>query len=180
MHSSPWYVLHVLSNHEKRVAQHLIVRDVEHYLPLYTERVKWTDRSVVTERPLFSGYVFARFPLQTRVTVISTPGVLRLLGDDERDMVSAEELDQIREGLTAGLALRPHHSLPIGSRVRVRDGVFAGVEGKVTELRHQCRVVITLAAVRQCFSLELALSDLEVLDKPAAKPAPRQIPAYVC
>ena len=31
----------------KRVAQHLIVRSVEHYLPLYAERVKWTDRTVL-------------------------------------------------------------------------------------------------------------------------------------
>jgi len=53
MHSSPWHVLHVVSNHEKRVAQHLSVRSVEHYLPLYTERVKWTDRTAVVERPLF-------------------------------------------------------------------------------------------------------------------------------
>jgi hypothetical protein len=42
MESRPWQVLHVLANHEKRVAQHLVVRSVEHYLPFYTERVKWT------------------------------------------------------------------------------------------------------------------------------------------
>src|SRR5271157_139138 len=55
MPSNPWHVLHVISNHEKKVAQHLDVRSVEHYLPLYTEQVKWTDRTVVAERPLFSG-----------------------------------------------------------------------------------------------------------------------------
>jgi transcription antitermination factor NusG len=70
MQSSSWHVLHVLSNHEKRVAQHLVVRSVEHYLPLYSERVKWTDRTVVAQRPLFSGYVFARFTPQCRVSVI--------------------------------------------------------------------------------------------------------------
>jgi transcription antitermination factor NusG len=152
----------VISNHEKRVAQHLVVRSVEHYLPLYTERVKWTDRTVVAERPLFSGYVFARFSPQSRITVISTPGVLRLLGEDEGDMVSSEELDKIRDGLASGLLLRPHPCVSLGTRVRVRDGVFAGVEGIVTELRHQCKVIITLAAVRQCFSLEVGIDDIQV------------------
>ncbi len=80
MQSSPWNVLHVITNHEKRVAKHLGVRSVEHYLPLYSERVKWTDRTVVTERPLFSGYVFVRYSAETRLSVISTPGVLRILG----------------------------------------------------------------------------------------------------
>jgi transcription antitermination factor NusG len=178
MQSSPWHVLHVLSNHEKKVAQHLVVRSIEHYLPLYSERVKWTDRTVVAERPLFSGYVFARFSCQTRVSVISTPGVLRLLGDDERDMVSGEELENIRSGLASGLLLRPHGSVSVGTRVRVRGGVFAGTEGVVTEFRHQCRVIISLAAVRQCFSLEVELSDLEVLTKPVVKPGLRPIPAF--
>jgi transcription antitermination factor NusG len=170
MYGSPWHVLHVISNHEKRVAQHLVVRSVEHYLPLYTERVKWTDRTVVAERPLFSGYVFVRFSAQTRLSVISTPGVLRLLGNEETDMVSCAELDKIRDGLASGLLLRSHPCLAVGTRVRVRGGVFAGVEGVVTELRHQCRVIIALAAVRQYFSLEVELDDLEVLKKPVDEP----------
>jgi transcription antitermination factor NusG len=178
MHSSSWHVLHVLSNHEKRVAQHLVVRSVEHYLPLYTERVKWTDRTVVAERPLFSGYVFARFSHQSRISVISTPGVLHLLGDEERDMVCDEELAKIRQGLASGLSLRPHSGISVGTRVRVRNGVFEGVEGVVTELRKQCRVIITLAAVRQCFSLESGIEDIVVLDKPTTKPGLNTVPAY--
>jgi transcription antitermination factor NusG len=178
MCGNPWHVLHVISNHEKRVAQHLVVRSVEHFLPLYTERVKWTDRTVVTERALFSGYVFARFSPQSRISVISTPGILRVLGDDQRDLVSCEEIDRIRDGLASGLLLRPHPCVSVGTRVRVRDGVFAGVEGVVTEFRHQCKVIITLAAVRQCFSLELELNDLIVLNKPAPQPGLKPIPAY--
>ena len=175
---SPWHVLHVISNHEKRVAQHLVVRSVEHYLPLYTDRVKWTDRTAIVERPLFSGYVFARCSHQTRLSVITVPGVLRLLGDEERDMVSCAELDKIRDGLASGLLLRPHPSLSVGTRVRVRGGVFAGTEGVVTEFRHQCRVIMTLDAVRQCFSLEVELSDLEVLNKSVFKPGLKPVQAF--
>lgn len=178
MNDSPWNVLHVISNHEKRVAQHFVVRSVEHYLPLYSERVKWTDRTVITERPLFAGYVFVRFSPQSRIFVISTPGVLRLLGDEESGMVSCEELDRIRDGLASGLLLRPHPCVSVGKRVRVRDGVFAGVEGVVTELRKQCRVIIMLSAARQCFSLEVGIDDLEVLKKPAAKTGLNVVPAY--
>jgi transcription antitermination factor NusG len=178
MLSSSWYVLHVLSNHEKRVAQHLVVRSIEHYLPLYCERVKWTDRTVVAERPLFSGYVFARFNPQNKVSVISTPGVLHLLGDDERNMVQDEELAKIRSGLASGLQLRPHAGMSVGTRVQVRDGVFAGVEGIVTEMRRQCRVIITLAAVRQCFSLEVGMDDLIILSKPENNQSLNAVPVY--
>jgi transcriptional antiterminator NusG len=178
MHSSPWHVLHVLSNHEKKVVQHLDVRAIEHYLPLYRDKVKWTDRTVVAERPLFSGYVFVRFDAQFRIPVISTPGVLRLLGDQQWDLVEDEELAKIRTGLANGLPIRPHPTLVIGTKVRIRDGVFSGVEGVVSELRKQCKVIITLAAVRQCFSLEADIDDLQVLSKTESKPRMQPIPAY--
>jgi transcription antitermination factor NusG len=57
----PWRVIHVSSNHEKQVAQHLAARSIEQYLPLYSERKRWVDRNVVIQRPLFSGYIFTRF-----------------------------------------------------------------------------------------------------------------------
>ena len=171
-------MLHVRSNFERRVAQHLAVRAVEHYLPLYRERVKWTDRSVVTERPLFSGYVFARFIHQSRIAVISIPGVVRSLGDDEGHLVKCAELEKIREGLSSGLLLRPHPTIAVGARVRIRAGIFEGVEGFVTEFRQQCKVIIALAAVQQCFSLEVELRDLEVLKKPVASVNPSSRGAY--
>jgi transcription antitermination factor NusG len=169
MRETPWHVLHVRSNFERRVAQHLTVRAVEHYLPLYSERVKWTDRTVVTERPLFSGYVFARFLLESRITVISTPGVVRSLGDEGGNLVNSAELDKIREGLASGLLLRPHPNVSVGARVRIRAGIFEGVEGVVTEFRQQCKVIIALAAVQQCFSLEVEVGDIEVLKKPPVR-----------
>jgi transcription antitermination factor NusG len=122
--------------------------------------------------------VFARFSPQSRISVISTPGVLRLLGDGERDMVRDEELTKNRDGLASGLLLRPHPSVSVGTRVRVHDGVFAGAEGTVTEFRRQCRVIIMLSATRECFSLEVELDELEVLKMPAAKTGLNAVPAY--
>lgn len=163
MDERPWFVLQVLTNQEKRVAKHLALRSVEYYLPLYSERSQWSDRVVNLERPLFGGYVFTRFLPQTRLAIISTPGVFRLLGEEERDTVPAPEIERIREGLAQASVLRPHGGVLVGSRVRVAQGPFQGVEGVVTDLRKTCKVVLSLAATRQCFSLEIDLTDIEVL-----------------
>lgn len=163
MNSQPWHVLHVCTNHEKRVARHLEVRSLEYYLPTFCERVKWTDRSVITERPLFPGYVFARFTLADRISIISISGVVRDFGNEERNMISAEEIEKIRAGLTSGLLMRPHPWLVVGTRVRICRGIFAGAEGIVKELRQECRVILTLAATQQCFSIEIEGSALELV-----------------
>ena len=169
-----WHVLHVIANHEKRVALHLSARSIEHFLPLYSERSRWTDRSVQIERPLFTGYVFIHFSPRERLAVITTPGVIRLLGDSDSQRVTAVELNRIRESLAKGCSLRPHSSIPIGTQVRICSGIFEGVTGVVTELRQQCKVVIELAAVQQCFSLEVRLEEVEVVKKivPQLIPAP--------
>ncbi|HEX8712527.1 MAG TPA: transcription termination/antitermination NusG family protein [Terracidiphilus sp.] len=163
MYEGPWQVLHVTANHEKKIAQHLAIRSLDHYLPLYSERSRWSDRYVTLERPLFTGYLFVRCPAQDRLTVISVPGVLRLLGDSISATVSSEEIARIREGLASGCLLRPHYDLPIGTRVRVRRGIFEGAEGIVSEIRHRCKVILTLSVVRQCFSLEVDRDDIDIL-----------------
>ena len=168
MTEHPWRVLHVISNHEKRVVQHLASRSLEHYLPLYALKSRWSDRTVALERPLFPGYVFTRFAPTERIGALSTPGVLSLLGGGDLGVVSADEITRIREGLAAGHTLRPHAAIGKGTRVRVCNGVFEGSEGLVTELRGQCKVILTVRAINQCFSLCVESSDLEVVNEKAA------------
>jgi len=167
MTEHPWRVLHVIANHEKRVVRHLASRNLEHYLPVYSLKSRWSDRTVALERPLFPGYVFTRFRAPERIGVLSTPGVLSLLGGGDLGEVSADEIARIREGLAAGHILRPHPAIVKGTRVRVRNGVFEGSEGLVTELRGQCKVILTLRAINQCFSLCVESSDLEVVNEKA-------------
>ena len=163
MGENPWHVLHVIANHEKRVAQHLAARSVEHYLPLYRERSQWSDRVVQLERPLFVGYVFLRFSPRQRLSVVSIPSALHLLGNSGTEGVSAEEVERIRMGLVGGYALRPHPSLDVGIEVRVRGGVFDGVKGIVTEMRRKCSIVIGVSAVHQSFSLEVGIDQVELV-----------------
>ena len=60
-------------------------------------------------------------------SLISTPGVLRLFGETERDTVSAEEIARIREGLASGCPCVPF-AAHRGSSVRVSEE-FPGSEG---------------------------------------------------
>ena len=155
----PWSVLHVVANHEKRVAEHLAVHSLEHYLPLYTEQSRWSDRIVQLERPLFIGYVFVRFAPQARTVLRKIPSVLHVL---DGGTVSAEEIDRIREGLAGGCVIRPHPDVAVGTRVRISQGFFAGAEGIVTKFCQSCKVVMELTSTQQRFSVETNLENIEI------------------
>jgi transcriptional antiterminator RfaH len=158
----PWSVLYVAPNHEKRVSEHLTVRSFEHYLPLYKEQSRWTDRTVQLMRPLFPRYVFVRFAPQEQHILKALPSVLYLLGDGKQEIVSAAEINRIRDGLEKGCVLRPHPEVAIGTHVRVRQGIFEGAVGIVTKFSKQCKVVLKLEATQQRFSVEVDSKDLEV------------------
>ena len=177
MTSDMWNVLHVVANHEKRVAQHLAVRSLEHYLPLFEESSRWTDRTVRLQRPLFPGYVFVRLAPESKLLALTAPGALRLLGDDRMGMLSFTEVERIRIALAEGYPLRPHPAIVCGTPVRVTSGIFAGVDGVITELRRHCRVVIAVSAIGRCYSLEIRLEDLEVLSSPPMSANPYASPA---
>jgi len=160
-----WRVLHVIPNHEKRVAVHLLNRSVDYFLPLYTERSRWSDRSVTLERPLFPGYIFVSFDRGSRQAVISSPGVIKVLGSRENEIVDTQEIERIRTAIATGCVLRPYPPIAVGTRVRVSNGVFAGTEGLVIELRSNCKVVVSMSAVNQCYSLEIDIRNVEILDR---------------
>src|SRR5215467_7020856 len=75
-----WYAAYTCANHEKRVAEQLIERAVEHFLPQYESVRRWKDRRVKLQLPLFPGYVFVRLELRNQIRVLQIPSVVRLVG----------------------------------------------------------------------------------------------------
>ena len=82
------------------MAEQLGVREVEHFLPLYSSVRRWKDRRVTLDLPLFPGYVFVRMALRDRLQVQQVPGVARLVGfDGTPAALPDEEIDALRTSL---------------------------------------------------------------------------------
>src|SRR5690242_930027 len=125
-----WYAAYTSANHEKRVAEQLGVRDVEHFLPLYSSVRRWKDRRVMLELPLFPGYVFVRMAMRDRLHVQTVPGVARLVGfDGTPAALPEEEMEALRSSLARGARAKPHPFLKIGRRVKVKSGPMKGLQG---------------------------------------------------
>src|SRR5581483_7566612 len=74
-----WYAIRVRRQHEAIASQSLRSRGLEEFLPLYESRRRWTDRVKVVKLPLFTGYVFCRFPVSQRALVLSAAGCIQIL-----------------------------------------------------------------------------------------------------
>ncbi|HEV2215391.1 MAG TPA: UpxY family transcription antiterminator [Terracidiphilus sp.] len=160
---SKWFALYTTSRHEKRVAQHLTQRAIEHFLPLYRTRRKWRDGSRVTlDLPLFPGYVFVRIARREKARVLSVPGALSVVGGTggEPAAVSEAAIDSLRRGLSQNV-VEPHPLLTAGQRVRIRAGAFAGMAGVVMRRKADLRVILTFEEILQSVAVEVDEADLD-------------------
>ena len=160
-----WFALYTTSRHEKRVAEHLGHREIEHFLPLYRSKRKWKDGSRVTlDLPLFTGYLFVRIEGCQRGKVLEVPGAVALVTGTGGKPAALPDTTilALRSGLQEREA-EPHPLLTAGQRARISFGAFAGFEGVVVRQKNLSRVVLTMENIMQSFSVEMPVEALEPL-----------------
>jgi transcription antitermination factor NusG len=157
-----WYAAYTIANHEKRVAEQLVRRSVEHFLPLYDSVRRWKDRRMKLRLPLFPGYVFVRLSLRDRLQVLQVPGVAKLVGFNGRPAeLPQKEMEALRASLADGVRAKPHPYLKVGRRVRVKTGSLAGLEGVLVRKKNGTRFVISLELIMRSVAVEIEQAELE-------------------
>jgi transcriptional antiterminator NusG len=164
-----WYVVHVYSGFEKKVAES--IRDqakqngmdeqiTEVLVP--TEEVIEVRRGqkVNAERKFFPGYVLVKMELgdQTWHLVKNTPKVTGFLGAANKPSPISEGeaqriLNQVKEGVE-----RPKSTIvfEVGEQVRVTDGPFESFVGHVEEVDHErSRVKVSVSIFGRATPVEL-------------------------
>lgn len=135
---------------------------VPEFLPTRDEETRWTDRTNLTTRPLFAGYIFAQFDPSSRDTVLRTRGVVQILSLDQRpEPISDEEIANLRLFVAAAARAEPCAYVAVGSAVRVERGPFAGVEGVVTRAKGAATLTISVEILGRSVSVALDPADVE-------------------
>lgn len=158
-----WKVLFVKPRTEKKVAEYCKLYGIDFYLPLrlHTHVVKRRKTSV--EMPLFSGYVFVRLLPAQKLPLQQTNLLVRILEpSNPRKML--RDLVMIRSALRANPALTTTKPLAKGRLVRITDGPFEGIEGRVARLTSKMKVVLNLDMIGQATAVEIESDLVEVLD----------------
>lgn len=154
----PWYALRVRSNHERTVQSDLRERCIEEFLPSYQSVKKWSDRTKITERPLFPGYIFARF--LDVPTVLSVNGVCGVLGGNLTPAtISAAEIESVKLVVSSLLPVQPIELLPsafaAGDRVTINEGALRGCTGFVQRHAKGTRLIVTIEMLHRGVAVEI-------------------------
>jgi transcriptional antiterminator NusG len=170
-----WYVIHVYSGFEKKVAQSIEeqarqggMADLIEQVLVPTEEVVEVRRGnkVNAERKFFPGYVLVKMEMtdQTWHLVKNTPKVTGFLGGRGRPSpISEAEASRIMHQVQEGIERpRPSVMFEIGEQVRVSDGPFTSFNGTVEEVdEERARLKVSVSIFGRATPVELEYSQVE-------------------
>ena len=158
-----WYAVYTSPRHEKSAARQIQSRLIENFLPLYRASRSLHGRRSRFEYPLFPGYLFAHISRGERLAVLTSPGVIRLVGTAGHPTpIPDQEIEALRKLLTSHRA-EPVAYMTRGKRVRFADGPWSGLEGTVARTKAGARVVVSIDLIMRSISVEVDSDQLELL-----------------
>ena len=172
-----WYVVHVYSGFEKKVAQSIreqsetkSLADQFEQVLVPTEEVVEVKRGakVSSERKFFPGYVLVKMELtdETWHLVKNTPKVTNFLGGGGRgrpvpitETEAQRIIRQVQEGIERP---KPSITFEVGEQVRVSDGPFTSFNGVVEEVdEEKARIKVAVSIFGRATPVELEYSQVE-------------------
>lgn len=155
-----WYALSTRSRHEKQVRDRLEGIGVEPFLPLTRTLTQWSDRKVWTETPLFSGYCFARFSLKNSLTILQTPGIVRIVGIIMPEAIPDEEMAALKQLAESERQFEPHNYFAEGAWVQVVRGPLVGLRGQLLRKAGQHSLVIRVHLIQRAATVHIDMDEV--------------------
>ena len=173
--ASRWYVIHVYSGFEKKVATAIREQaeqkgfaDRFEEILVPTEEVVEVRRGakVSSERKFFPGYVLVKMDMddETWHLVRNTAKVTGFLGGRGRpspitETEAARIMHQVQEGIERP---KPSVTFEIGEQVRVCDGPFTSFNGTIEDVdEEKARVKVAVSIFGRATPVELEYSQVE-------------------
>lgn len=157
-----WFPVRVRGRFERKVAEKLVERNIEYYLPTFSQRRRWSDRWKTMENILFPGYIFVYIRKNQKFEVLEIPwcrSFIHFKGD--MSPVPQQQIDGIRLMLQRPDSLKVYErQRMVGQEVRIINGPLNGLLGKIKKLKNNTLIFLEIEQFGKMLSVEIDEQDV--------------------
>lgn len=155
---SEWFAVQVKYHAERAVTCSLESKGFEAFLPVYSSTRAARSPHLPGPRvsPLFPGYVFLRFKEARPGSIITTPGVIRILGTASGpSKIEESEINALKRFVDLTMNPEPVPYLEVGQRVLLKEGPLAGLSGLIVKRRNSYRLVVSVSLLQRSVGVDV-------------------------
>ena len=151
-----WFALYVRSHFERVVETCLKGKGYPAFSPFYQTVRKRSGRSKLLDLPLFPGYVFCRFNPHKRLPILTTPGIVNVVGaGNVPEPIELSEIRSVQAVSDSGQPVQPWPFLQEGHKIRIEAGPLSGTEGTLLRMKNQFRLVVSITLLQRSMAVEV-------------------------
>ena len=158
-----WALVQFKPNSDGVAVRNLTRQGFEVFLPKIEMTTRTSSKFIKSKRPLFPGYLFARINLAVGGwrAINSTYGVSRILTTAGKPTPVTESLvEEIRTRCDSDGVVQPKDDFEVGEEVKLQQGPFADLVGKILTLSPDQRVWILLEVLGRKTKVAVNANDL--------------------
>jgi transcriptional antiterminator RfaH len=160
-----WYAVYTKSRQEKKLAERLVTRGIEAWIPIRKTLKQWSDRKKWVEEVLVRSYVFVRIFPASYDAVLNNPGVVRFIWFNGKPAVIPDNqitMLKLVTGSAAVITPVPCNFEP-GTPVRVIAGPLSGITGELINIDKKDQVIVRIDHITTALSLTISPQLLEAV-----------------
>ena len=167
-----WYAIYTKANGEKKLFDHLQVKNIECYLPTRKVLKTWSDRKKWVEEPLFKCYIFVKVSYKEFFNALNTPGAICYISFGGRAQSIPEfQITNVRNFLhqcDQEVSLTYEH-IQKGAIVEVLNGSLKGIKGEVANIYGQVRLLIRVNSLNCSLYANISIEDVKLIEENSAQ-----------
>jgi transcriptional antiterminator RfaH len=153
-----WLVVNTHPHRENTAIENLLRQDFDVYCPMMVTRIRHARRICDAQRPVFPTYIFVDFSTAKKRwrPILSTYGVRSVVRQgDQPSLLNGGFIKSLKSREVDGVLSKPTTPYSVGQQVALEEGPFAGLIGKIIELRDKDRLLVLLDLLSQKVKVQI-------------------------
>ncbi len=156
-----WFAFYTKPHHEFKAQKQFEALEINYYLPTIEVVKHWKDRKKKIVEPLFRSYIFVYGDEKERLIALQQPSIVRTICFNGKPSIIPDyQIENLKIMLEKSPEVFITNQIEYGDSVKVIDGPFKGIIGKVKVISKEKWLAISIDLLQRSVLVRLPVESV--------------------